>query len=415
VIELKSRVKTIKQMLEEQDESLEERRKKADKHNKYVAQEIKKLRGERSKLVDSKKPLKTKLKKQEEIEERCDKLEDKISHTRRRLASTSYDLDCAKSAVRAIKSSIVEARKKKGTVCPTCEQRIAPSIVAEKVKRIKESLYKEKVRLARSEYKKKSLKQRLHELEKKHTIAKSHIDKNIHKQIEQIDERIRNAKKQESMLKGSRIVVSETDTKQHKVRLKKLRIRYKTACKDLRNIVAKTDKLKRHLDICNFWIGGFSNRGIKSYIINGVLDYLEQSANDYLYELTDGYIKVKWHSEKKQKTTGKTVDKLTLEVRTGKRGNKEYHDCSEGEKARVWLSMELALNNLMRTTIDLALIDEILDGLDSEGVRRAMRLLSKESAKRKIVCISHRKGLKRSFPQKKVVVMEDDVSRLEAA
>jgi DNA repair exonuclease SbcCD ATPase subunit len=102
-----------------------------------------------------------------------------------------------------------------------------------------------------------------------------------------------------------------------------------------------------------------------------------------------------------------------LNVTTGKRSNKEYHHCSLGEKARVWLSVELALNSIIRSTIDLAMIDEAFDGLSPIGVNRAIKLLSNEGLKRKLLCISHNKGVDKYFAKKKIVIMENDESRLE--
>lgn len=202
------------------------------------------------------------------------------------------------------------------------------------------------------------------------------------------------------------------NTSKLKKRIDVLRKRLKASKKELAAVRTKQDRLAEKIRVADFWILGFGPKGIKKYIINGVLDFLQEKSNEYLNDLVDGYIKISWDSERALKKSGEKRDVLLLNVVTGTRDPKEYHYCSLGEKARVWLAVELALNALIRSTIDLALVDEAFDGLDPIGARRAIKMLSDEGSRRKIVCISHKEGMDKFFAKKKIVVMENDVSKL---
>jgi len=109
------------------------------------------------------------------------------------------------------------------------------------------------------------------------------------------------------------------------------------------------------------------------------------------------------------------IDQLHLNARIGNGEKRDYHCCSEGEKARVWLATELALNDIRKITIDVAFVDECFDGLDKQGVQKAIKLITGESMKRKMVCISHRDGVEKYFAKKNIVVMEKGISTLKAA
>ena len=104
-----------------------------------------------------------------------------------------------------------------------------------------------------------------------------------------------------------------------------------------------------------------------------------------------------------------------MNVKIGNGDKRDYLCCSEGEKSRVWLATDMALNEVKQVAIDVAFIDECFDGMDKSGVERAIALITGESMRRKIICISHREGVGKHFSNRKVVVMENDTSTLKAA
>lgn len=275
--------------------------------------------------------------------------------------------------------------------------------------------------------------------------ALGHASRTIMKRYKKVEEDLRDAKKKadelryeidRSMTKDNPVLIEEFIERMDGVisaalpvfeeptsnLMTSLSTKMKNESDRLKMLTASLDKLKKDIDITknklavvNFWVDGFGPRGLKSYIINSVLGTLEERANVYLNELTDGYMRVRWETERKQKKSDRTTDALDLFVDTANGRTREYHYSSDGEKARVWLSMELALNSVSRTVMDVAFIDECFDGLDSEGLQRAIKLIGEEGRNRKIICISHRKGVEAYFQAKKTVVMEGGCSQLEEA
>jgi DNA repair exonuclease SbcCD ATPase subunit len=171
----------------------------------------------------------------------------------------------------------------------------------------------------------------------------------------------------------------------------------------------KYKKISKYHDLAEFWIKGFGAKGLRSMIINNVLGELEDSTNQRLHELTDGYMSVTWDSLSEQ-ASGRVVDKLVLGVRIGDSDPIDYHLCSNGEKARVWLATELAITDSIKPVIDAVFVDEVFDGLDATGVNRAVTMVSGDGENKKIICISHLDRVKKHFSRNVVVHKQDGVS-----
>lgn len=157
-----------------------------------------------------------------------------------------------------------------------------------------------------------------------------------------------------------------------------------------REIMSESDELAQDLAHMEFWVKGFSNAGLSSYMMDSVMPALTERANHYLSILADGDITVSFDTQSKLKS-GDTREKLSISwVIEGENDTTP----SGGQRKKISIAVDLALMDLVatreRAAVDLLLMDEMLDGLDATGRSRVMSLLGELRQKRStIVVISH--------------------------
>jgi DNA repair exonuclease SbcCD ATPase subunit len=177
--------------------------------------------------------------------------------------------------------------------------------------------------------------------------------------------------------------------------------------------VASTTESLKYLE---FWTEGFSNRGIKSMMLDQVVPFLNERARHHASLLTDGAIAVEFATQREMKS-GERRDKFDVVVRHF-RGGKSYRSCSDGQRRRADIVCTLALGDLSATRvsspINLAIVDEIFDGLDATGIERALPLLMGLAQDRSSVfVISHSDAMANYFPKTWTVVYENGISHVE--
>jgi DNA repair exonuclease SbcCD ATPase subunit len=175
--------------------------------------------------------------------------------------------------------------------------------------------------------------------------------------------------------------------------------------------LAEIDDEVKHLD---FWVRGFGDRGLLSFLLDQALPDLEERANHYLGVLSDGDIQVRFDTESSLKS-GEVRDKFAIDLLIeGIPGVRP----SAGQLKKLTLAVDLALMDLVgrrdRANVDLLLLDEVLDGLDATGRARVVDLLLElRKTKGSIFVISHDPGLAQAFEAVETVVKEGGVARLE--
>lgn len=144
----------------------------------------------------------------------------------------------------------------------------------------------------------------------------------------------------------------------------------------------------------------FSNKGIRSEVLDLVTPFLNERANHYLSILSGSDIEINF-STQTEKADGSLSDKFDLEVINGSGGN-TYQANSEGEKKRIDLAISFAIQDLVQSkaniAVNLGLYDECFDGLDAIGCENVIRIL-KERQKNisSIFVITHSENLKPLF------------------
>lgn len=164
-----------------------------------------------------------------------------------------------------------------------------------------------------------------------------------------------------------------------------------------------------------FWVEGFSNAGLKSFMLDGVTPLINKRASYYASILTKGSVSVEVSTQTVLKS-GEARERM--EVRAiNEHGAEFYIGNSAGERRKIDLALGAALQDLAATRakspVDLRLYDEIFDALDPTAGEYAMDfLLEQKKRAGTIIVISHRSEFKSSFPHVWTVRKEDGVSTL---
>lgn len=184
--------------------------------------------------------------------------------------------------------------------------------------------------------------------------------------------------------------------------------------RDLSSLKRQIKAAESKIEAAEFWIRGFGNQGIGSYMLDSAMPQLTELANRYLEILSDGDIRVNFDTQSTLKS-GATRERLkvgwTIEgvVDTTPSG---------GQRKKINIATDLALMSLVarreRAAIDLLLIDEVFDGLDGISKTRVMDLLQELRQERgTILAISHDPALSEMFENVVTIVREGGVSKLE--
>jgi len=198
--------------------------------------------------------------------------------------------------------------------------------------------------------------------------------------------------------------------------LKKARKKAAGFRKQIKQFESDKRSVQGSLSYVEFWERGFSNQGLPSYILDSVMPFVEKRANVYLRVLADGDIKLGFSTQRELKSRDEKKDEI--EITWEIEGKKNYPP-SGGQQKKIEIATDLALMDLVATKegehVDLLALDEVLDGLDSEGCRRVLNLLRKLRKHRgSIFVVSHSSDVVEVFEKSIAVVKSGGVSIMEA-
>jgi Herelleviridae exonuclease len=156
----------------------------------------------------------------------------------------------------------------------------------------------------------------------------------------------------------------------------------------LRSVQDELDVAKSVSEVAKFWVDALKVK-IKSKLLDGVEEYLDDRLRHYSSALTAGEITIGFAARTKLKK-GTHQDKIAI---TAEHlfGAAELDLHSSGERQRIDLAIILALQDLARqqhgSAVRLSLFDEVFDHLDETGVERLMELMAQEKSERGTVAI----------------------------
>jgi len=168
-----------------------------------------------------------------------------------------------------------------------------------------------------------------------------------------------------------------------------------------------TKKLNKHSELdssLEVLKKAFSTNGLLAYKIENLVIELEEVANTYLAELSDGRFTLGFNVER---------DKLNVEI-TDNGNTVDILALSSGELARVNTATLIAIRKLMssisKSKINILFLDEVINVLDDTGREKMVELLTKEDELNTYI-VSH--GWTHPLLDKIEVVKDGNVSKLE--
>ncbi len=166
----------------------------------------------------------------------------------------------------------------------------------------------------------------------------------------------------------------------------------------------------------NFWIKGFGPRGIKNFVFDEIVFRLTELAKEYLDFMTNGTIKIDF-SPRKEKKSGGFIETIGLEIFNQGWVLDDFLLWSQGERKRISLCVDLAMNRLLSEMFDSPLnflvLDEAFDGLDRVGIETFVALLRNELKRVPMIpVVSHSPYAEELFDQQIVVLKEGGQSRI---
>jgi len=301
-----------------------------------------------------------------------------------------------------------------GDTCPTCEQSVDSAFVEDLKKEETDKISVSEREIGNIETEIKSIKRDNNEFTRLQTLEADwkeiyrSVDRNLPTALldkNELAERLANVRAdllQRKEQLESTAKENEKRTK-HNTRIQVIQEQTDSFLKqsaELQGVLAKQQGLASNLDVLK---KAFSTNGLLAYKIENLVKELEEMANTYLAELSDGRFTLEFvvsNDKLNVQVTddGKIVDILAL---------------SSGELARVNTATLIAIRKLMssisKSKLNILFLDEVIAVLDDTGREKLVEVLIEEDLNTYIV--SH--GWTHPLLDKIEVVKEENISRLE--
>jgi len=182
----------------------------------------------------------------------------------------------------------------------------------------------------------------------------------------------------------------------------------------LDHMETELQELKQELDYLYFWKTGFGDKGIKSLILDSIVEEFQERTNYYLQSLSMQNMLVTVDTQRQTKTG--VAETFTINV-VDDIGGRIFNAWSGGEQKRINIATQLALADIVRrrssTMWDFIVFDECMDGLDDEGKEMMLSLLNELVKERRMVyVISHDFTIKDMIEQEVTVTKRKGISYL---
>jgi len=240
----------------------------------------------------------------------------------------------------------------------------------------------------------------------------SRIESQIKSAKEKAEHHIEMAREQLAQIKSIKLQKNP-----YEERLERAKQAVKKYTKQLKKLKADSKALSKEQAHIEFWVRGFSNQGLPSYILDAVMPFITNRANHYLETLTDGDIVMNFTTQREMKSSkGDYRDEIDITWQI--EGIEDSYPPSGGQLKKMEIATDLALMDLVASRegehLDLLALDEVLDGLDSEGCQRVLMLLQKlRSQRNSIFVISHEAEVAEMFEKAVMAVKENGSTKLE--
>lgn len=171
----------------------------------------------------------------------------------------------------------------------------------------------------------------------------------------------------------------------------------------LAQVIEKRTAASADQDMARYWIRGFSNQGLVSYLLDGFAKRFTEMANDALLDLSAGRYSVMLSTQKKLRGKEEWREKFEFIVFVdGKK--RSYKALSGGQKARINLATVVALNGIIQEQYGIAfhpfgilILDELITDLDAEGVEAVYDVLERFAVDNAVYAVTHIDSFKSMF------------------
>lgn len=183
---------------------------------------------------------------------------------------------------------------------------------------------------------------------------------------------------------------------------------------DASDVKANASQVERDaLDLsvarCEFWVSGFGNSGLKSFLLEAELPWINNRATARARQLLGEGAIVRLSATKSLKTKDEKREEMTIEGSVPGM-TRSYAGASKGQKRRMDLALLLAFRDLSASrsgnVIDQLIVDEIFDGMDRTGTESVADMLAELSAERPVLLVTHDDRLK-SVGERTVIIHHD--------
>jgi len=309
---------------------------------------------------------------------------------------------------------LVEKLSKLGDICPTCEQEVDSTFKQSLVDVETEKVINSEKEIERISTEIKRIKNNNNSFEYAQKVEADWRDlyRSIDKLLpstpldkQELEERLASVRTELLQRKEQLAGTAEENQRRtkHNTRIVVIQEQTDAFLKELvhfQNTLTKQESLMSNLEILK---KSFSTNGLLAYKIENLVKELEELANTYLAELSDGRFTLEFVVSNDKlnvqvEDDGKIVDILAL---------------SSGELARVNTATLIAIRKLMssisKSRLNILFLDEVIAVLDDTGREKLVEVLLSEDLNTYIV--SH--GWTHPLLDKKEVVKEENISRLE--
>lgn len=182
--------------------------------------------------------------------------------------------------------------------------------------------------------------------------------------------------------------------------------------KSIAKLTATIATLTEEVGQLGFWITGFGNGGIKSFLIESETPHINRVATRYAQRLLGPGARVQLSATKTLKSGGQREEMTVNATIPG--CTVSYANASKGQKKRLDLCLLLAFRDTVSSrnakAFEQFFADELFDGLDETGEDHVVELLRELSAKCPVVLVTHSPRLKSVGNRIITVRHEDGVS-----
>lgn len=160
----------------------------------------------------------------------------------------------------------------------------------------------------------------------------------------------------------------------------------------------------------------YSPVGVRAHILDTVTPFLNQRTAHYLSTLSDGNLSAVWNTLSRT-AKGELRERFKIEVSSLK-GGKSFKSLSGGEKRKVRLATNLALQDLVSSRaakpLSIYVGDEIDHALDKSGLERLMQLLEQRAKSQGTVLVISHNELSDWIREQIIVRKKNGISTIDA-